>query len=465
MNSLLKYLPLGDAIAAKKWSSVGLSVAIAVFLLLLPLVLGFDHRFVNIALFVAIFAVGALGLNIVVGSTGLLDLGYVMFLATGAVVTFNMLLLEKGELPNHVYQRVTIQMDGAVELEDGTRLDAADVVKQADGTRKLSTGQSIDNESYLISASGQRIPSKNSSVLIASDGSGWALPVGNAKSINGSHPFVFDMSLLFIMLIAGGLCAVLGILRGIPTLKLTGDYYAIVTLGIAEMVFLFYFNTRWLTGGANGMSLDSSSTPTLFGTELYYDSAAFYGLVMAVLALTVIMVDRLDRSRTGRAWAAIRLDETAARACGIDASKYKMIAFAISGFLGGISGSLYAIWLGTVAAKDLDVWMSVLVLCAVVLGGMGSIRGVLFGSLIFFPLREFLREEIPVLQVRVPPEASNLVYGLLLIFVMRFRPQGLLPRSKSSGETMDDAQRKAVQASQPRLFVMKDSREPSSPNS
>ena len=108
-----------------------------------------------------------------------------------------------------------------------------------------------------------------------------------------------------------------------------------------------------------------------------------------------------------------------------------MLAFAISGFFGGVGGALYAVWSGTVAVKVLDVWQSILILCAVVLGGMGSLRGVLVGAGVLFALRELLREELIIgdWSMRVPPEASFLVYGLLLVFVMRFRPQGIIPRT------------------------------------
>jgi branched-chain amino acid transport system permease protein len=382
-TSLLRALPLGNLIADRAWTKLGVSVGLCLLLVLLPLFL--DHVVIsNVVLFVAIYALLSLGLNVVMGYTGLLELGYVMFLATGAIVTFNLLLLTKTE-------------------------------------------------------------------------TGWVLPVGSTEAVAGSHPFA-ESSLLFlgVILFSGAVCALLGFLRGIPTVKLTGDYYAIVTLGLAEIVYLIYLNWTDFTGGAFGMKLSLAARPTFLGDKLYYDTPQFYYLVLFALGMTIVIMDRLDRSRLGRAWAAIRLDEVAARASGIDVARSKMIAFSISGFFGGVGGSLYAIWIGTVASKSLDVWQSILILCAVVLGGMGSIRGVLLGSLILFPLRELLRETIPGTDLRVPPEASNLVYGLLLILVMRFRPQGLLPRSGGEGETMDADEKTRVQASTPRLFVLRE---------
>lgn len=381
MKHVLRYLPLGDLVAQKAWKQLGWMGGVVLLFMILPLILGFDHRVIsNVVLFVAIYAVLALGLNVVVGYTGLLDLGYVTFLATGAVVTF-------------IFLQVT------------------------------------------------------------STPTGWALPMGTTEDLTGGHPFVFTGSHLLLIFFAGLVCAGLGVLRGIPTLRLTGDYYAIVTLGLAEIGYLVYLNSWW-TGGAHGMSLKSDMRPTMFGSKLYADEWWFYYLVLIILGLTIVFMDRLNRSRTGRAWAAIRLDEVAARACGIDVDYYKMVAFAISGFFGGVGGALYALWVGLVAAKSLDVWQSILILCAVVLGGMGSIRGVLLGSAILFPLREVLREEI--FGVRVPPEASYLVYGLLLIIVMRFRPQGLLPRGTSESMAMTPEEEAELRASSPRLFVLRE---------
>ena len=327
---------------------------------ILPLVLGSEYdAVINVMVQIGIYMILGLGLNVVVGYTGLLELGYVTFMATGALVTALLLMTVKPE---------------------------------------------------------------------ASDK--WVLPGGLTTIPDGAHLLDFPGSFLAVILISGIVCAAIGVIRGIPTLRLTGDYYAIVTLGLAEIFYLIYFNEDWMTGGAFGLKLTMKSRPELFGNTLYWDDKVFYYLVMVLVLLTIYSVWRLQNGRMGRAWAAIRLDETAAKACGINVPWAKTAAFALSGFLGGIGGGLYCVWLGTVAVRDLDVWQSIIILCAVVLGGMGSTRGVLLGTAILVSLGEILRIEVG--GVRVPPEARYLIYGLMLLLLMRFRPQGLIPRSVGS---------------------------------
>lgn len=329
---------------------------------------------INIAVGIGIYMILGLGLNVVVGYTGLLELGYVTFLATGALVGALCLMTLR-------------TADGLLVLPGG-------LTRTADGWESKGP----DFYSQMLSNLG--------------DG--------------GSLPLNFNNSVLLVILMAGLTCAVLGILRGIPTLRLTGDYYAIVTLGFGEIFFLIYLNEEWLTRGAFGMTFDLATTPKLFGTALYWDERVFYFLVLGVLLFSIFVMYRLEHSRTGRAWAAVRLDETAARSVGIHVERSKTIAFAISAFFGGVGGALYGIWQGNVSMKSLDIWESIIMLCAIVLGGMGSIRGVLLGAAILVGLQEALRQELWGIQV--PPEARFLFYGMLLLFLMRFRPKGLIPR-------------------------------------
>jgi len=163
----------------------------------------------------------------------------------------------------------------------------------------------------------------------------------------------------------------------------------------------------------------------------------------------------------GRAWAAIRLDETAAVCNGVNLSSYKMTAFAVSGFIGGVGGGLYAIWLGSVAVNEIDIWQSILILCILVLGGIGSVRGVVIGGAALVMLGELPRYTmgqvfywVPgfdnlidlITKFRVPPQARFLVYGLVLILMMRFRPGGLLPQQAvTSGQSADELKQRAAE--------------------
>ncbi|MGE3854796.1 MAG: branched-chain amino acid ABC transporter permease, partial [Planctomycetota bacterium] len=347
---------------------------------------GFRGTVPNLVMYVSIYMVLAVGLNIVVGYTGLLDLGYVVFLTTGAVV-----------------------MSFLTSL-----------VRTADGSIDWGTGVN--------------------------------------RVVEGTPLFAFDGSVFILLLAAGLVCALLGVIRGIPTLRVTGDYYAIVTLGFAEIVFEVFLwdNTRPLevtriTGGTQPTPMALANRPSLFGAKLYYDTWQFYYLVIGIVILAFIVSHHLNRSRIGRAWAAIRTDETAARAVGVSVSKYKVMAFAISGFIGGVGGALFALWTPTVAVKSFDFWQSILILCCIVLGGMGSLRGVALGTIVLMSLGEVLRQ--PILGIRVPAEARFLVYGILLLIFMRFRPQGFLPPIRRGKELKERERQRLATADAP-LFTL-----------
>ena len=186
------------------------------------------------------------------------------------------------------------------------------------------------------------------------------------------------------------------------------------------------------------------------GERLYWDTPQFYFLLFAVLVVTVLIMYRLQYSRVGRAWAAIRLDETAARSCGVNVSRYKLLAFAVSGFVGGVGGSLYAVWLGLVAVRNLEVWQSILILCCIVLGGMGSIKGVILGTALLVAIGEAPRYEL-IEGFKPPEEARFLIYGVLIILLMRFRPQGLLPL-KPRRVSVDQTRLNDVKKRPPALF-------------
>ncbi len=258
-----------------------------------------------------------------------------------------------------------------------------------------------------------------------------------------------------VVLIAGGLhAAVWGLIRGAPTLRLSGDYYAIVTLAFAEIVRIVQRNESWLTGGGQG--LKGYPAVNLWGAKLtggeyegllrsdgvwrydkvlgydglwFGNTIEFYYLCLVILALTILAVWRLENSRTGRAWLAIKADETSAMSSGVNLARYKMTAFAISAFIAGVGGALLGFRNNVISTTFFDTWFSVIILCCVVLGGMGSIAGVLGGTFIVTGLSEALRWGLKTLDI--PDDSRLLFFGALLVVVMLFRPQGLITRSRA----------------------------------
>lgn len=220
--------------------------------------------------------------------------------------------------------------------------------------------------------------------------------------------------------------ALWGLLRGAPTLRLTGDYFAIVTFGFAELLFRVVKNETWLIGGPNGF-VNDIPRPNLFGYELNYN-VDHYCHILILLCLTIFVVYRLQHSRIGRAWAAIREDEPAAACMGINLRAYKSLAFAVSAAIGGVGGAFYAQFSVNISAPAFEFWESIFILCMVVLGGMGSITGAIVGGGILGALGEVLRFILPAQLAG----ARYLIFGILLIVMMRFRPAGLWSQPRPS---------------------------------
>jgi len=210
---------------------------------------------------------------------------------------------------------------------------------------------------------------------------------------------------------------IVGALLGIPVLRTRGDYLAIVTLGFGEIVRLVLNNMDHLTNGPQGLT---GKAPALF-TLQFKEPIHFYYLILVGCVLSIFIADRLNNSRLGRAWIAMREDEDVARAMGINVTKYKLLAFAIGASFAGAGGAIFAARQGTIFPSDFSLIVSINVLCLIVIGGMGSIPGVVLGSLILMGLPEVLRE---VQQYRL------LAYGFLLIIMMRFRPMGFIPSAR-----------------------------------
>lgn len=313
---------------------------------------------------IELYVLLAVGLNIVVGFTGLLDLGYVAFLAVGAYV-------------------------------------------------------------YGLFASPQLATLTARTVY-------FLVPAIGPHPTPGVH-----ISMLVLMPLAGVIAALFGVLIGIPTLRLRGDYLAIVTLGFGEITRIFANNLDEpvnITNGPNGI-IDID--PIWIGSYSFGDPhnhvgpfpippfLNYYYLVLLLILLTVFVVSRLERSRIGRAWAAIREDETAAQVAGIHTRNLKLLAYASGGFFGGMAGAVFAAGQHLIAPDSFQLFVSILVLCMVVAGGMGSIPGSVVGAVVVGALY-FLTTQLLYLRV--------LIFGLLLVLLITLRPQGFLPSVQRTRE-------------------------------
>ncbi len=222
-------------------------------------------------------------------------------------------------------------------------------------------------------------------------------------------------------LVAGALSAAgFAVLVGVPTLRLRGDYFAIVTLGLGEITRIILNNWDSMTGGPNGIS--KIGRPAIAGHELH-TTFAFYYLVLFIVIVTVFAMHRLISSRIGRAWIAIREDERAAEAMGIDTFKLKLLAFVLGSAWAGLTGVVFAAKMAFVSPESFTFSESVLVLCMVVLGGMGSIPGIILGALLLITLPEVFRDF---------QDYRMLAFGAALVVMMVFRPQGLLGTVKKT---------------------------------
>lgn len=213
--------------------------------------------------------------------------------------------------------------------------------------------------------------------------------------------------------------AMWGLLRGVPTLRLTGDYFAIVTFGFGELLFRIVKNEEWLIGDINGF-VKNIPPPAIFGVELYQNWHHYYHILI-LLFFVIFLTYRLQHSRVGRAWVAIREDEQAAESMGINVSRYKSLAFAVSAAIGALGGAFFAQLQVNLSAEAFEFWESIFILCMVVLGGMGSIKGAIIGGAVLASLGEILRLVLPYQF----GGARYLIFGIILVLLMRFRPGGM----------------------------------------
>jgi branched-chain amino acid transport system permease protein len=327
--------------------------------------------FVNVAIPIAIYVILAVGLNIVVGYAGLLDLGYVAFFAIGSYVeatgTF-----------------------GAIQVNSST---------------------------------GQIAP----------------VPV---------------LSFWLLLPLGAVVAGVFGVLLGAPTLRLRGDYLAIVTLGFGEIIpVVFNYAPFWF--GNTGMSANPPSAINLGGSTISFsdplDRTPFYYMVVIVAALVILASVSLRDSSLGRAWVAIREDETAAAASGVNLVRTKLLAFGLGATAGGLGGAINAAYLQAILPTDFSFYISISILIMIVLGGIGSIAGVIVGAIILRFIDVYLLGQINtaihgsslVTNAGSPLHflasldfntAKFLLYGLILLAMILIRPQGLIPNVRRQRE-------------------------------
>jgi branched-chain amino acid transport system permease protein len=255
---------------------------------------------------------------------------------------------------------------------------------------------------------------------------------------NGLHT-----SLWLVIPLAALVAAIFGAVLGAPTLKLRGDYLAIVTLGFGEIIRIFLNNLDHpvnLTNGPKGVGqidsvkifgLDLGKRLELFGFDIN-SVTLYYYLFLALVVISVIICYRLQDSRIGRAWMAIREDEIAAKAMGINTRNMKLLAFAMGASFGGMSGAMFGAFQGFVSPESFSLMESVMIVAMVVLGGIGHIPGVILGAVLLSALPEVLRYVAGPLQALTDGRLDSailrqLLIALAMIIVMLLRPRGLWP--------------------------------------
>ncbi len=233
----------------------------------------------------------------------------------------------------------------------------------------------------------------------------------------------FGLGFWMILPIGGLLAALFGIMLGFPVLRLRGDYLAIVTLGFGEIIRLVLENWNDFSQGPSGIA--NIDRPSFFGMEMSFEGGIIYiyYLVVALVVFTIFVVNRLQDSRLGRAWLALREDEIACQAMGIDKTKTKLIAFSLGAFWAGLVGVVFAAKTTFVNPASFTFLESAIILSIVVLGGMGSIVGVIFGALILILMPEYLR---------ALSEYRMLAFGAILVLMMIFKPDGIISNVRRS---------------------------------
>ena len=241
-----------------------------------------------------------------------------------------------------------------------------------------------------------------------------------------------------LLFVGAGLAALFGFLLGAPTLRLHGDYLAIVTLGFGLIVPQIFQNLTRYTGGPNGIS--GLDTPAFFGHSFGQSAVPFYYVVLAIVAIVILLVNNLRESRLGRAWMAMREDPLAAKHVGINTTGVQIAAFAFGAAIAGLAGVIFAAKLSLVSPDLFTYQTSILVLSMVVLGGMGNIPGVIIGAVLLALVNGSVLPQINGLvngALHTHLDLTNynfFIYGAILVALMLFRPEGLLPNRERQQE-------------------------------
>ena len=362
-------------------------IVLAVLLPFIDAALGTDALFTAIT--IAIFVMLALGLNIVVGFAGLLDLGFVAFYALGAYVV--------GWFASTHFNGVSFSLGST------------------------------------------------------------------ATSLSGEAPDGIHVSFWILLLLAGAFSAICGMIIGFPTLRLRGDYLAIVTLGFGEIIPRFFQNGDDLggfnlTNGTIGIkAIDSPGFPFLpdsldtwqrFST---LDLNPWYYTILAMVLVTIYVNVRLQNSRLGRAWISVREDETAAAAMGINPVTTKLWAYALGALFGGFAGAFYGAFIKNIFPDAFSFNISILILCMVVLGGMGNIYGVILGAIVLQGINFYALPQLSTVVHAIgdtigSTAMSNVdlarynffIFGVVLVLMMLLRPEGIIPNRQRQEELRDE---------------------------
>jgi ABC-type branched-subunit amino acid transport system permease subunit len=326
------------------------------------------------------------------------------------------------------------------------------------GTQKDWVGNFADAGVFILLACGLNVVVGMAGLLDLGYAAFFA--IGAYTYAYGASTFTGLQVPFWVMLIvAAGVAAVFGILLGAPTLRLRGDYLAIVTLGFGEIVPVVILNSDTYTRGTNGITgLAQPNLYGLFGINSFGFQAPFlyFFTVIAIISIVFILLYRLQDSRIGRAWAAIREDELAASSMGINTVTTKLAAFAIGATTAGLAGAFYGSKLGIVSPGQFDFSVSFTVLAMVVLGGMGNIWGVAVGAFIIYMIQHQGLKQLGdfVTSLNIPPivlgpltvdlskinflNYQYLLYGIALVLMMLLRPEGLFPSRRRRRELHAD---------------------------